>query len=442
MRLVKKARNWLYWGPRRRAAFEHQLRALLRLQRQPRTVVDAWRAQALAGLLVEAGQDVPFQRARFQQAGFDPASVRTVDDLQRLPPVTKTQLLESAQFDRLSRRRSTSAVWQNTSGSSGEPFRFAFDPFFHARSNAVRAFIYRSLGVGDGPVVEMYAVPGGALRPDPGIAGFDRYVLDYGLPVGERLRALLRLQPRVLYGNRSHLIELAEAAEDTGAALSSLRVVVSSSEALTPTDTMLLRRAFGVPIHDLYGLAEVSTVCFERNPGGGYATVEGRVIVEVLVDGRPAEPGETGELVVTSLDNRVMPFIRYATGDLCTLSGKGERSGRAGMLIECIQGRRVDTIHRADGSPVTYWTLGTAVAWSHPEVAGRVRRWQIEQTARDRILVRIEPTRLGLDACARERILDAVRAAVGPDYALELAVVQEIDKEPNGKFKAVKVSAR
>jgi hypothetical protein len=124
--------------------------------------------------------------------------------------------------------------------------------------------------------------------------------------------------------------------------VSSLQLIVSSSEVLSSTDAMLLRRAFGAPVHDLYGLAEVSTVCFERSPGGGYETVDGRLIVEVLVDARPAEPGETGELVVTSLDNRVMPFIRYATGDLCTLSEKGERSGRAGMLIDRIQGRLVD----------------------------------------------------------------------------------------------------
>lgn len=442
MRLVTKARNWLYWGPRRRLAFQRQLRELLRLQRQPRAAVDAWRAKALAELLAEAARDVPMQRVRFEQAGFDPASVRRVDDLHRLPPVTKAQLRNHAAADLLSRRRAASAMWQHTSGSSGEPFRFAFDPFFHARSNAVRAFIYQTIGVRHGPVVEMYAAPGSTMRPDPGAAGLDRYVLDYALPVAERLNRLLRLRPHVLYGNRSHLVELAEAAEHAGTSLPSLRLIVSSSEVLTPTDATLLQRVFGAPVHDLYGLAEVSTVCFERTPGGGYETVEGRLIVEVLVDGRPAQPGETGELVVTSLDNRVMPFIRYATGDLCTLSEHGERSGRAGMLIARIQGRLVDIIHRADGSPVTYWTLGTALTWSHPEVAGRVLRWQVEQTARGRIVVRVVPTPLGVDEAARGRIVAAVLAAVGPDCAVELAVVGDIPLEANGKFKAVKVSGR
>jgi phenylacetate-coenzyme A ligase PaaK-like adenylate-forming protein len=160
--------------------------------------VDAWRAKVLAELLAEAARDVPLQRARFQRAGFNPASVRSVDDLHRLPPITKAQLRHCPEADRLSRRRAAAAMWQLTSGSSGEPFRFAFDPCFHSRSNAVRAFVYRSIGVRHGPVVEMYAAPGSSMRPDAGVAGFGRYILDYGLPVAERLHRLLQLSPRVL----------------------------------------------------------------------------------------------------------------------------------------------------------------------------------------------------------------------------------------------------
>lgn len=86
--------------------------------------------------------------------------------------------------------------------------------------------------------------------------------------------------------------------------------------------------------------------------------------------------------------------------------------------------------------------VGTALTWSHPKVAGRVLRWQVEQAARDRIVVRVVPTPLGLDEDARGWIRGSVLTAVGPGYTVEPAVVNEIPLESNGKFKAVKVSAR
>jgi phenylacetate-CoA ligase len=434
---VRKAYSWLERGPRRRLAFERQWRLLNRLACQTQAAQDAWRDKALAAVVETAAREVPFQRERFRRAGLNPAAVRGVDDLKWLPPVTKAELSSVPEADRLSRTRAATAMWQSTSGSSGEPFRFAFDPFFHARSAAVRGFVYRTLGARGGVVVEMFGGAGVLPHRDSAIAGYDRYVLLSGLPLEVRLREVLRLRPRVLYGSRSALAELAEELERQERALGGLSFVVSTSEPLTTTDLALLQRVFCAPVHGLYGLSEVSCIAFEREPGLGYSVIEGRVIVEVLVDGRPAREGETGQIVVTSLDNHVMPFIRYATGDLATLS-IGSECGRAGMVIARIQGRVVDSIRRHDGSLVPLGAIEKV--WSHPALAGRVRQWQIEQIGRDALVARAVATPLGLDDRARERIRELVAATVGPGVRIDVALVPAISLEANGKFKPVKVS--
>lgn len=404
--------------------------------------MDRARDAALQRLIDTASTRVPFQRERFRAAGLRPQDLRTISALHRLPPVSKSDLLAADPHDLRDAEAGDRLLLLSTSGSSGNPFGFAVDPFFHSRSDAVRAFVYRRCGFRSGTTLELYAAPGAAQTRDRGVAGFARHIVDYGLDPEVRARAAADIDPDLLYGNRSHLLEMAATLERLGLRLPNVRFVISSSEALGDVDRDRLATFFGAAPCDLYGLAELSTVCFQSAPDSVYTVVEPRVVMEVLVDGRPARPGETGEIVVTSLDNHTMPFIRYATGDLATLAEHGAPSGTAGMLVSRIEGRLVDTIRRRDGSPVTYWALGTSATWSAPVVAGKVRQWQVEQQSDDSVIVRIVPTVRGvIDDPARAHLARRIADALGPPYAVHVEEVDAIEAEPNGKFKAVRVRA-
>lgn len=428
----------MYQGPRRRYAYARYRRLLDSAPWDDQSAMETLQSTLLAKLISEAGSNVAFQRERFTRSGIDPARVRTIGDLATLPPVSKTEMLAAGYPALVNLALGKRLMWPVTSGSSGEPFKFAVDPFFHSRSDAVRGYVYKLDGFSSGVAVEMYLGRGATGDRDPGIGSFDRHIIGYGGKIEDRAAQIVSINPHLLYGNVSQLLELAEHLSLTNQRLPRLAHVISSSEPLHNEHRRRFMECFGVRVRDVYGLAEVSGFCFEREPGRGYSVVEPRVIVELLIDGKPAERGEVGEVVVTSLDNAAMPFIRFATGDFASLAPSSAESGRPGMLLADIQGRAVDTISRPDGSLVPYGPLGNA-PWGLPEVFGNVNRWQIVQEQPDLVRVRIVLRDRSVEVPVLQAIETALSDVLGPSMRLIVEPVGDIAREANGKFRAIKV---
>ena len=303
------------------------------------------------------------------------------------------------------------------------------------------------MGVPGGPVVELFDSPldgpGAHGARGHGSPGFDRHVIGYRLPVREQADLVTRLAPRVLYGNRSHLVLIAEELQRRQWS-SPLRLVVSSSETLADADRQLLGDALSAPVHDVYGLAEVSAVGWEPIPTEGYRVVAPHVIVEVLRNGEAAAPGETGEVVITSIDNHVMPLVRYATGDLAKVPGRPRPpdAGATTLWLERIEGRSVDCLRRVDGGLVSAWQASTSTFWGRPHVADACRQWQIDQDADLDIVVSVVPgATQTLPAAVQADIEAFLREAVGATITVTVRTVATVEFEPNGKFRAVRSRA-
>ena len=93
------------------------------------------------------------------------------------------------------------------------------------------------------------------------------------------------------------------------------RVVIVGGEAATPAMRLRIRETFAAPLCETYASHECPLMAWECRHSGDLHTCDDGVLVEVLRDGRPAEPGERGEVVVTNLHAYAMPFIRYRIGD-------------------------------------------------------------------------------------------------------------------------------
>ncbi|HSG94640.1 MAG TPA: AMP-binding protein, partial [Afifellaceae bacterium] len=250
----------------------------------------------------------------------------------------------------------------HTSGSSGAPFHFRKSVLVDQATTTVanRAFAHFDLDLTADMADIRVILAGSDGDSDAEVektwnfsnnAGAHRY-FEIRRPLAEQWRWLKDVRPRYLLSYPSNLRRLARSARADHHHGLSLAACIASAEILTPDVEDLIDSVFGAPVINSYGLREfghMATSC----PETGQLHVSADVtMIEVLDEaGRPAEPGEIGEVVATSFYNYAMPFIRYATGDFAEL-GPPCRCGRVLPVLKRILGRRRNCFTLAGGGVV------------------------------------------------------------------------------------------
>ena len=163
----------------------------------------------------------------------------------------------------------------------------------------------------------------------------------------QQLRVIADLQPVAYVGTPSFLKILLDRAASEGSDASSLKKAMVGAEAL-PASLRAELRGHGLSVLQSYGTADLGVIAYESiGPDGevcpGMALDEG-IIVELVVPGTgdPVEPGETGEVVVTTLTPEY-PLIRFATGDLSAILPGPSPCGRTNQRIRGWLGRADQT---------------------------------------------------------------------------------------------------
>src|SRR5205823_310786 len=136
------------------------------------------------------------------------------------------------------------------------------------------------------------------------------------------------------------------------------------------------------PVHSWYGSHEFNGFVAGTLPGSvRYAFNPLLVHIEVVDDrGRPVTPGELGRLVLTDLNNWVMPFVRYDTGDIAARATEEWHGGWP--VVDRIEGRSSEVLRLPDGRVLSAVTVGAWVV-KYGGGADRVRQFQAQQTAPD-----------------------------------------------------------
>lgn len=162
---------------------------------------------------------------------------------------------------------------------------------------------------------------------------------------------LKRLEVTVLAGLPLQALQIAEAAELMGFKpdrdFPNLRAILTAGEPLTTGRRKLLESIWGVPVIDIYGMAEIGTAITDCQYGRGHL-LEDYFIFELLDEDLKTEvkPGQLGYLVVTTLRKRANPVIRYLTGDRAKKIDVKCQCGKP-FSIE-VHGRKDDVIKLGD----------------------------------------------------------------------------------------------
>ena len=392
----------------------------------------------LKSLLHHAYTNVPFYRRRFIDAGIKPDDIRSTQDLQAIPALTKQDLRQHCDELIATNYPKASLHHNATGGSTGEPTIFYNDQDDLDYRSAVVIRDYKWAGLKLG---ETHAMLWGAAfdlsRYDSSKGRLTNYLLNrHVLPafdmsetrLGLYSAELLRLKPCTLTGYTSTLDLLARYVTSKGIDLhpAGLRSVVSSAEMLRPDQRAAMEQAFGCRVFDRYGSREVGCIAHECEQHRLHINSE-NLFIEVVQDGISAPPGAFGELAVTSLNNYGFPFIRYLIGDAGRLSSEPCPCTRGLPVLAGLLGRVLDILVTPDGR----FMPGEFFPHLFKEVPG-VQRFQVVQNAPDLLLIRVQPNR-EYHQESMDTILAKTRQFMGETVQVQVELVNELSSLPSGK---------
>ncbi|MBK6356151.1 MAG: AMP-binding protein [Betaproteobacteria bacterium] len=158
----------------------------------------------------------------------------------------------------------------------------------------------------------------------------------------QQVQAMVDLKPEGYVGTPSFLRIIVEKAEEMGADISSLRKACVSGEALPGVTRQWLNER-GISVRQCYATADIGAIAYETEAEEGMV-VEEEILVEIVRPGTgdPVEPGEVGEVVVTTF-NHDYPLIRFATGDLSAIMHGRSPCGRSNIRLKGWMGRADQT---------------------------------------------------------------------------------------------------
>lgn len=342
----------------------------------------------LRSLLGHAYNHVPFYREKFRAAGIQPDDIRTLEDLQAIPLLGKTDIRENLYFGLLSDNHSKSAILRiHTSGSTGEPFSFFVDKFqlemrwaatlrgvdwtgYEFGQRQMRLW-HQTIGMNTQKKVKEYL--DAVISNRVFIPAFEMSTAS----MRELFEKIRKFKPVFMDGYAECFNMMALYIKEQGISGIKVPYIMSSAQELPRQSRELISEALGSEIFDKYGSREFSGIAYECPQHNGHHVVAENYIVELIKDGRPALPGEMGEVVITDLNNYCMPFIRYRVGDLAEAMEDDYACacGRGLPLIGNIKGRTQAIIIGSAGQLIP----GTFFAHFFKDYDHIVRQYQVQQ---------------------------------------------------------------
>jgi phenylacetate-CoA ligase len=333
-----------------------RLRELRRLERSDCETVDRYQAERLAALLRYGIDHSPYYRATWPKFGLvAPDNAREM--LATLPVLTKREL-QDHQAELLASPAVPRVTQKITGGSTGQAVTVTKDRTATACERAAMwlGYSWRGVQIGD-RVARFWGSPFATRRRLLIKASdfamhrirFSAFAFDQR-DLERYWTQCLRFQPDYLHGYVSMLEAFAGFVADRGydGRRLPLKSIVATSEVLTPPQRALIEGAFGAPVQIEYGCGELGPIAYECERGSLHLMTPD-VVVEVLAsDGQSVTHGESGEIVVTDLNNRAMPLVRYRLGDFGIL-GAACACGRAFPVLAKIWGRAYDFVATPDG---------------------------------------------------------------------------------------------
>ena len=299
-------------------------------------------------------ENVEYYRKLMDEKGVTPDDIKSVDDLHKLPFLTKTDLRDAYPYGLLGTDLKNCVRIQSTSGTTGRRVvAFYTQEDVDLWEDCCARAIVAAGGTNEDVCQVAYGY--GLFTGGPGLNGGSHKVGCLTLPMSSgnterQIQFMQDLHSTILCCTPSYAAFIGETLKDMGLTPDDidLKAGIFGAEPWTEEMCRDIEKSLGIKAYDIYGLTETTGpgVSFECSEHSGMHINEDHFLAEIIDPdtGEVLPEGSKGELVFTSLDKEAFPLLRYRTRDICVLSRKKCSCGRTLIKMSKPMGRSDDML--------------------------------------------------------------------------------------------------
>jgi len=364
-----------------------------------------------AEIVAYAYKNSPGFQERLDRAGVKPSDIKSLKDLEKIPVLSKSELLN------MQRAKPPFGGLLSTTTKSLKTVFVSPGPLYDAvdvpETMRILCKTFFAAGLRKGDVAinsfSYHLVPAGLLLHQ-GLQKLGVTVIPAGTGNSELQAQVMREMGVTCYvGTPSFLKTLIDRVKELGFEFQrdlKLKRAILTGEMLAPSLRQFFQNDYGIAVFQVYGTADLGVVAYECRQKAGMHIPE-EVIVEIVdpATGKQLPSGETGELVVTSL-NRIYPLVRFGTGDLSLFTDESCPCGRTSNRLVRIAGRIGDAV-KVRGMFIHPRQLEEAISRT-----GGIRNFQLvvsRREQRDEMTLKLEVEDASAD---KERLIESLQSNV------------------------------
>ena len=298
--------------------------------------------------------NVPYYRKKMEEKGVTPDDIKSIDDLHKLPFLSKADLKAAYPYGLLACDLKDCVRIHSTSGTTGKRVVAFYTQADIDMWNECCARAIVAAGGSNEDVVQV-SYGYGLFTGGAGLDGGSHKVGCLTIPQSSgnterQIMFIMDLQATILCCTPSYAAYLGESMKEMGLKPEDipLKAGIFGAEAWSEEMRRDIEKTLGIKAYDIYGLTEISGpgVSFECSEQHGMHINEDHFIAEIIDPdtGEVLPEGTQGELVFTSLDKQAFPLLRYRTRDICTLTREKCSCGRTHIRMAKPRGRSDDML--------------------------------------------------------------------------------------------------
>lgn len=394
------------------------------LQSSPKTIKRLQRKNLKR--FIKKAYEIPFYRKRFKSVGLTPDDIVDVNDLKKLPILTKAEYREWM-IEEDAKPENKECMRSKTSGSTGTPTLLLFTPREYAQdiAHALRTWKFCGYNPVFGKTMTRMQSSSEQVGYKTLLQKFGilrREMLDQSRPEKEVIKKINDYKPDLLQMCLPEFLKLAIYARKNGGGIYHPKYVYSLGEVIDAHAENIIYEAFGSGLMSNYGCAEMGEVS-TRVPGNRNYRIH-----QDMYAAHIREDKEIGDIILTSLYRDKFPLINYDVGDI----GKIEDIDGFEYFTE-IRGRKNDCFYFENGTCITYYALDGIVVKMATDVMQM--KFIQENYRRIKIIVVQDPKSAKSQMEIEKNVTDEMRKVCPNEVEFAYSWVEVIEPNSNGKIR-------